>query len=273
MGVQTEIRIAGDQIAVQQGRKKLIAAPLAQVVAYLGRAGLGREEFEVLPRGVRIVQHRRDAVAMGLEIAPHTRRVRWLADDSKAPFGPGASYAEYFVSFPFIMLLLVFRGGSLTGQQQLYYRTESLDRGDDLRLPNLYNVAEGYGQRCWVCLQHCPDVGGLEWHAKISAVVDHTFSAAFNRSSEEHEGNSYWSAHKAVDPRVATMEAWQEATRADRRMALSVAWTPAETTARAELRKMLDEVVRPRKLANATDFAGIVSAAAGAARRAARRTS
>ena len=55
-------------------------------------------------------------------------------------------------------------------------------------------------------------------------------------------------------------------------MALSVEWTSADTTAGAELRIMLDRVVRPRKLDNATQFAGIVTAAAGAAERAKRRT-
>ena len=264
MPVEPVIRIAGDQVAVHQGRKKLTAAPLPRVVEYIDGAGAGREEFAVRPRGARIVQPRRDAVAMGLEIPPHTRRVRWLADDSKAPFGPRAKYADYFVSFPFIILLLVFRHGNLTGQQQLYYRSESLDSGDDLLLPNLYNVAEAYGQRCWMCLQHVQGVGRMKWDAKISVIVDHTFSAAFNRSAEEHEGNSYWTARPAVDPRVATMEAWQEATRADRRMALSVAWKPAGTTASAELRNMLDQVVRPRQLGNATQFAGIVAAAAAA---------
>jgi hypothetical protein len=267
MPAEPEIRIEGDQISVLQGKKRLTAAPLSKVIEYIDGAGAGQEEFAVRPRGARIVQARRDAIAMGLEIAPHTRRVRWLADDSKVPFGPRAKYAEYFVSFPFIVLLLVFRRGGLTGQQQLYYRNQSLDSGDDLLLPNLYNVAVGYGQRCWVCLQHCPNVGRMPWDVKIATVVDHIFSAAFNRSSEEHEGNSYWSAHTAVDPRVASMETWQEATRADRRMALSLAWTPAGTTAGAELRNMLDQVVRPRKLGNATDFAGIVTAAAGAAKR------
>lgn len=272
MQSQPEIRISGDQVAVHQGSKKLIAASLPEVIETIEGAGAVHEEFAVRPRGARIVQARRDAVAMGLEILPHTRRVRWLADDSELPYGRGAKYADYFVSFPFIVLLLVFRRGSLTGQQQLYYRTESLDRGEDLLLPNLYNVAKGYHQRCWVCLQHVPDVGKLAWDVKIASIVDHTFSAAFNRSSEEHEGNSYWSGGKAVDPRVASMEAWQEASRADRRMALSVPWEPAGTTASNELREMLDRVVRPKKLQSATDFAGMVSSAAAAASQAKRRT-
>ena len=266
MAVRPQIRIAGDEVVVHQGRKKLATALLSQVMEFIEGARVGREEFTVRPRGARIVATRRNAVAMALEISPHARRVRWLADDSKAPFGRRAKYSEYFVCFPFVVLLLVFRDGSLTGQQQLYYRNQSLDTGDDLLLPNLYNVAEGYGQRCWVCLQHVPDVGEMEWNVKIATIVDHIFGAAFNRSSEEHEGNSYWSAHTAVDPRVASMEAWQEATRADRRVALSLPWKPAGTTAAQELRNMLDEVERLRRIATATDLAGIVSAARGSAR-------
>ena len=267
MPVEPEVRIKGNQVAVLQGRKKLTAGVLPEVMEFIDGAG-GREEFAVRPRGARIVQTRRDAVAMALEIAPHTRRVRWLADDSKAAYGRRATYSEYFVSFPFIVLLLVFRGGGLSGQQQLYYRRESLDSGDGLLLPNLYNVAEGYGQRCWVCLQHVPPVYAMAWDQKISTVVDHVFSAAFNQSAERHEGNSYWTTPAAVDERVATMAAWQSATRADRRMALSIPWTDAGTTASAELRQMLDRVVRPRSLNTSTEFAGLVTAAVGAARRA-----
>ena len=272
MASEPVIRIAGDQVVVLHGRKKLSSAPLTQLIEYLDGAGSGREEFAIRPRGARIVQVRRDAVAMALEIPPHSRRVRWLADDSEAPFGPKAKYGEYFVSFPFIVLLLVFRRGALTGQQQLYYRNQSLDCGEELLLPNLYNVAEGYGQRCWLCLQHAPDVGSMEWDAKIATIVDHTFSAAFNRSAEEHEGNSYWSAQSAVDERVASMQAWQDATRSNRRVALDIAWQPAETTARTELRKMLDQVVRRRRLASATDLAGILTSASAATRRARKKS-
>ena len=271
MATEPVIRIAGDQVAVLQGRKKLGSVPLSQLIEYIGGAGAGREEFAVRPRGARIVQSRGDAIAMALEIPPHARSVRWLADDSKVPFGPRAKYGEYFVSFPFTVMLLVFRGGSLTGQQQLYYRNQSLDCGEELLLPNLYNVAEGYGQRCWVCLQHVPDVASLDWDAKIATIVDHTFSAAFNRSSEEHEGNSYWSAQPAVDPRVSSIEAWQEATRANRRVGLDIAWQPAGTNAGEELRKMMDQVVRRRRLETATELAGAVTAAAAATRRANRK--
>ena len=108
--------------------------------------------------------------------------------------------------------------------------------------------------------QHVPDLSGLSWPEKVSSVIDHTFSAAFNKSSEQHEGNSYWGPKRCPDPRVASVEAWQNATRVDRRVALDIQWTRAGTTAGSELRSMLDNVVRPRKLRTATELAGLIAA-------------
>ena len=264
-----ELRIRGDRVSVRQGRKVLVEAPLDGFMKSLVRASDRDLEPDVLPRGARLWWRRGDAVAVAVEVGPQARTVRWLADDSEVPFGRGARYRDAFLSFPYIVLLLVFRGGALTGLQQLYYRNDSLDAGGELLLPNLYNVAEGYGQRCWLCLQNLRDVGRLpSWSSKIAAVGDHVFSAAFNQSSEMHEGNSYWGAMKTLDPRVKSVEAWEAATRENAWFALDVKWRPAGVTASVELRSMLDCVVAPSNLANATDLAGLV---AGAGRKQRRR--
>ena len=254
-----EIRIVGERVRVHMGRKKLAEAALGDLLDFLGQAGEPPNGFPIRPSSARIWVERRDAVAAAFELPPHARTVRWLKDGSKVPFGRKASYEQVYLSFPWVVLLLVFRGGALTNQQQLYYRTESMDTGEDLLLPNLYNVAQGYGQRCWVCLQHVKDVSSLPWPDKVARIVDHTFSAAWNRSSEEHEGNSYWSRAGKVDERVATIAAWQEASRANRRFALDVKWEPAGTTASSELRTMLDRVVKPSRPTNAEQLASLVA--------------
>jgi hypothetical protein len=264
-----ELRIRGDRVSVRQGRKVLVEAPLGGFVERIARGSDRNVEPDVLPRGTRLWWRRGDAVAVAVEVGPQARTVRWLADDSEAPFGRGARYRDAFLSFPYIVLLLVFRDGSLTGLQQLYYRTDSLDAGEELLLPNLYNVAEGYGQRCWLCLAKLGDLSELpSWSSKIAAVGDHVFSAAFNQSSERHEGNSYWGAMKTLDPRVKSVEAWEAATRENAWVALDVKWKPAGVTASAELRSMLDRAVAPASLENATDLAGLV---AGAGRKQRRR--
>lgn len=259
MPLEPEIRITGAKVRVQQGKKKLADLPIEQMIDTIYGGCERACRFEIRPQNARIWEVRGNAVAAAFELPPHARTVRWLADDSKAPYGPKASYRNYYVSFPYIVLLVVFRGGGLTGQHQLYYRTESLDTGEDLKLPNLFNVAEGYGQRCWVCLEQLGDLSEFDWPGKVSRIVDHVFCAAFNRSSEEHEGNSYWTRQQSIDPRVASMEAWEEASREDRRVGLAVPWEPAGTTASAELRKMLNTVVRPNRIRSSADLAALIS--------------
>jgi hypothetical protein len=239
---EPELQIAGNEVRVRSRRKTLGTAPLGDFVRALAAAS-GSGPDVVLPRGVRILRQRGEMLGVAVEVPPGARRVRWIADDSKAPFGPRAHYREVYLGFPFVIIVLVLHGGRPTGLQQLFYRRAPLERSDDpLLLPNMYNVAQGYGQMCWVCLQHLhaePDWSPCQ---TISAAVDHVFSAAFNRSSDLHEGNSYWEMMRDVDARVGSIEAWQEATRADRFFALSVPWRPAGTSIHAELDSMLARV-------------------------------
>jgi hypothetical protein len=264
---EPQVRIVGERVIVEQGRRRLLEAPLGAVVsaivAAVERPGRGR----VLPRGVRMVRERRDALALAVEIAPRARRVRWLCADSPRPFGRGATYAQYFLSFPYVVVLLVLRQGELTGLQQLYYRVESMDEGEDLLLPNLFNVAQGYGQRCWLCLQNVGPLADLSWGRKVDTISEHLFSAAFNQSAETHEGNSYWSASKAVDARVESPEAWDAATRENPWFSLDVPWRPAETTVTAELDAMLDRVVAPLQIGSSTELSGLITGAQGRGRR------
>ncbi len=258
---QPEVHIIGDAVTVRHGRHALVSAELADVVAELVSGFEHSPSCGVLPRDVRMWRQRDEVVGLVVEIPCHARTIRWLSEDSRSDFGSGAYYANYFLGFPYVELLLVFRRGSLTGMQQLYYRRAPLGEDEELLLPNLYNVAEGYGQRCWVCLVNMRDVGRLHWSAKVEAIVDHLFSSAWNRSSEVHEGNSYWGAMRDLDPRVNSIEAWQDATRANPRFALDIPWKPAGTTATAELRMMLDRVQSELKVSNSTHLAGIVSRA------------
>jgi hypothetical protein len=263
-----ELRISGDTVQVRSGRSKLAEVPVADFVRAVARAA-GPGPYVVVPRGVRLTRDCGDVLAVAVEVPPGARRVRWIRDDSPEPFGRGATYREVQLAFPFVIVLLVLHRGHLTGHQQLYYRTEPLASADDpLLLPNMYNVAQGYGQRCWVCLQHVRQE--RDWTADqiISAAVDHIFSAAFNRSSDVHEGNSYWEMMRDVDPRVASVDAWEESTRASRGFPLEVAWRPADTSVRAELDAMVGQLqssLPPKP--TATHLAGLVTRARSSRRR------
>ena len=261
MTVEPEIRILGDRVEVRQGRKTLQQAPLAAVLAAVAATAQHAPSCGIVPQGVRLWYERRDAVAVAIEIPARARTVRWLSDRSPAPYGRRARYEECFLGFPFMVILIVLRRGELTGVQQLYYRREPLDAGENLLLPNLCNVAQGYGLRCWLCLQNLQPLVRLTWPQKVAAIAEHVFSAAFNESSERHEGNSFWTSHPPVDPRVATLGAWREATRKNAWFALELPWRPAGTTASVELASMLDRVVAPSRVHTAADLWSLISTA------------
>ncbi len=147
---EPELRIIGDSAHVRLGRKKLASVPLADFIRGVAQASPG-EEAVLLPPGVRLMKRRGKVIALALELAPQARRVRWLADDSEAPYGKDARYRDAYLAFPYVVVLLVLHEARLTGQQQLYYRRSPLEAPDDpLLLPNHFNVAAGYGQRCWL---------------------------------------------------------------------------------------------------------------------------
>jgi hypothetical protein len=257
------LRVEGERVQLFQGKDPLGTTSVEEAVEALAANRDVTPSCGVLPRGVRLVRERGDATALVVEVPPQLRTVRWLDDDSPQPFGPKARYRERFLAFPYLVLLVVFRRGALTGAQQLYYRNEPLDAGEELLLPNLYNVAEGYGLRCWLCLAALSGLSPLAWPAKVDRIIEHVFWASFNQSSEVNEGNSYWGRMQGIDPRVASLDAWEEASRADRRFPLSVAWQPAGTTASAELERMLDAVVQARPLRSAADLAALLATRPG----------
>lgn len=261
--MEPEIRIRGGQAVVRSGRKTIAQASVARLIQGITTRSSPLPSCGYVPEGVRVWTERGDSVGLVLEIPPDARSVRWLADGSRAAFGPKARYRTAYLSFPYCVLLLVLRQGALTGVQQLYYRTKPLAENDDrLLLTNLPNVSRGYDLQSWVCLMNVRDLSRLSWPKKLAAVRQHVFGAAFNRSSEVHEGNSYWTSSKAVEARVRTLQAWEQATRADPYFTLGVRWRPAGTTALAELDSMLGRVVADQPLETATDLAGVIAASA-----------
>jgi len=264
-----ELRIAGEEVAVKLRRKTLVRAPLADFVKSVARAGTAWPDV-ILPTGVRIYRPRGSCVGIAVEIPPQARTVRWIADDSEADYGAGTRYQERFLAFPYVVLLLVLRGGRPSGWQQLYYRRAPLESHDDqeLLLPNMSNVARAYEQRAWLCLQHLARTPRSDLATTIRSVVDHVFNAAFNRSADVHEGNSYWGAMRGVDSRVASLDAWEAATRENRWFPLEVPWESAGVTASEELASMLDRVSNPLSDApNARQLAGLVNVAAALGRK------
>jgi hypothetical protein len=241
------IEIGTDQVECRQDGTRAFAAPLKEFLAALDERADVLPLPEAIPEGVRFVRRRGNAVVLVIEEKPQQRTVRWLSDESSTPFGKGAIYRTARLAFPFVVAVLAFRGGALTGQQQCFYRVEPLRRlSDPLLLPNLYNVAAAYGQQCWLCLANLrTDLRPLSWNDKVREIRRHLWGAGFNRSSEIHEGMSYWTTMRKVDRRVETIETWEEASREDPFFPLKVAWRPAGRTVGDVINEMIGRVGPP----------------------------
>jgi hypothetical protein len=226
------IELVGEQARCKLDGKETLSAALADFLAMIVEHGDSLSLPDAIPEGVRFIRRRGEVVVLVIEEKPQVRTVRWLTDDSPVSYGSGAVYRIARLAFPFMVLIIAFRGGELTGYQQCFYRSVPLRRLDDqLFLPNLYNVARGYGQPCWICLANLTkSLSTLPWEDKVREIRAHLWGAGFNRSSEEHEGMSYWQAMRQVDPRLKNLAVWEEASKKDPFFPLTVKWQSAGTT-------------------------------------------
>jgi hypothetical protein len=180
-------------------------------------------------------------------------------------------YRTVRLAFPFVVTVLAFRDGGLTGFQQCFYRTAPLSQlSDPLLLPNMFNVANGHGQQCWLCLANLRvDLRALSWNNKLQEIRQHLWYAGFNKSSEVHEGNSYWSTMRKVDRRYETVETWEQASLENRYFPLDVHWTPSGQTIGGVIDQMIANVSAP-PVTSVAHLAHLISLLA---RRAASRSS
>jgi hypothetical protein len=254
------IEIVGDEVVCRQNGNKAFAAPMKDFMSALAERADAWPFPEMIPDGVRFFRRRGTAMVLVVEEKPQLRTVRWLADDSSAPFGRNAAYRRVRLAFPFVVTVLGFRDGGLTGFQQCFYRTAPLSQlSDPLLLPNMFNVANGHGQQCWLCLANLKvDLRRLSWNDKLQEIRQHLWYAGFNKSSEVHEGNSYWSTMRRLDRRYETVETWEEASLKNRYFPLEVVWKPAGQTVGGVVDQMIGSVSAP-PLTTVTHLVQLVS--------------
>jgi hypothetical protein len=226
------IEIRAERVSCKQDGKEALSAPLVPFLGALVEQAEGKYLSEAIPEGVRFIRGRGEATVLALEEPPAVRTVRWLSERSPAPYGTRALYQTARLAFPFVVLVVAFRAGALTGYQRCFYRVAPLEKvTDTLLLPNLLNVASGHGQPCWLCLASLTEnLACLPWSEKVRVLWNHVFGAAFNRSAEVHEGSSYWGAMRSIDPRHTSLAAWEEASRKDPYFMLGVRWRPLGQT-------------------------------------------
>ena len=261
--MDVRIEIAGDRVILKQDEQEALSVPLTTFLASLVERSDTAPFPDAIPEGVVFVRRRGDFVALVIEEKPKARTVSWLTDDSPKHFGPDARYRKVRLAFPFVVLVIVFRGGNLTGLQQCFYRREPLTSLDNpLCFPNLYNVANGHGQLCWLCLANLrQDLSGLTWAERVRTIQQHLWGGGWNRSSEVHEGMSYWGAMRP-DRRLDTLESWEQESRRDPYFAVNVDWKPVGKTVGQVVDEMLAALTTARPPNSFRDLVRVLAQAA-----------
>lgn len=225
--MDVRLEIAGTRVVGKCGGVEVMSASVQDFVAALSERADHLALPEPIPDGVRLVRRRGSATVLVIEEMPQVRTVRWLADDSPAPKGPGAAYQTVRLAFPFVVLVVAFQDGALVDDfQQCFYRSAPIKTLDDpLCYPNLYNVRDSGGQECWLCLKGLEtELSPLSWQDKVRALRGHLWGAGFNRSVEMTGARSYWELMREVDPRVASVTRWAAETEKDPFFPLTVTW-------------------------------------------------
>ncbi len=209
----------------------------------------------VLPDGTKCVIPIKGGVILVHQTPPQVYGFRWITDDSEVAYGPGTRYRNVRLSLPYVIVLAVFgtqkRGVPVLSQNnECYFSNSPLEaQGLDtpLSYPALLNCSklEAVGEHglplSLICTEHLSrketrghktlDASLLEG---LGGLLRHLFESGFNRSSENHEGASGFSASldAKIDPRIASVEAWEEATNDDPLFAIQVPWLPVGKTLR-----------------------------------------
>jgi hypothetical protein len=234
-----------DQLTLHQGKVVItteegqrLERPEGQLLEMLRGEFLPPLGAAALPDGVKFYDWRPPYLVVVHQLPPHVRQFRWIADDSPVGFGPGTTYRKVRLSIPYAVTFAVYAqqgaGLFLTGANELYFRNEPLRcRADRLGYPALLNVSRipaPKRHRAWICTQYLQWPPEADWTGQLQALLEHTWNGGFNRSSEAHEGASWYGASQGVHPDLHPVEKWERASAANDAFALGVPWKPAPLT-------------------------------------------
>jgi hypothetical protein len=250
------------------------------VKALLEKAHANRENScqVVLPDGVKTFLSRGRMVIWVHQMSPRVCSLRWIAEGSKAPYGPDAAYRLVRIALPYVCVFVVFRrirGGrmELTHKNECFFRNKPLTSLDDkLMYPALLNCSKfRNGDRkplAWLCTQHLNIelLAGIAqeneyMRTALAKVLSCLWDTGFNFSSERHEGDSWFSetVRRKVDPRISSVKSWQEATEQDPLFAVDVPWLETGKSVREIADRIFDmNGAREMTFESARDLARLI---------------
>ena len=221
-----------------------------------------RDTTVFLPARTRYVKVRGASTGLALELPPEIRRVTW----SPTKMGTGGGYTSHWLAFPYVFHICIFytiegdeayRGG--LEEMRVYYRNAPLSSSDDaLYLPNLFNVQVDptLTSNCRACLRgHPEDLQNLPLAEQVEILLNFFWESGFNL---DIESNGFDRA-RTLDPRISSLEAWEEASKTDPLFPLRIPWEPAGCT----LRQVMDRLIGLRHtdvkpLRSASDLADLM---------------
>jgi hypothetical protein len=229
------IHVCGGKVVVTTEEGQRIERPESELLEMLRHELLPPLGRCALPDGLKLIHWRDPLLLLVHQMPPHVRRLRWITDDSPEDFGPGTRYRPVRLSIPYAITLALYQkhaaGLTLTHNNELYFRNEPLRSCDDrLCYPALLNVsriAMPRRAKAWICTQHLHYPPQADWTEQFRALLEHTWNGGFNRSSERHEGQSFYGDAKGVHRDLHPVERWEQATARDETFALRVSWKAA----------------------------------------------
>jgi hypothetical protein len=234
------ITIEGETITATSPEGAQATMSVARFAEVMG-AGRMDTGGVILPDGVKAVLSSGALTVWVHQTPPRVHQLRWIAEGSGAPFGPGAEYRDVRISLPYVIVLAVFCSGpggrpTLTGGNECFFLNKPLESlADELLFPALLNCsrfvpAEGH-PLSWICTQYLKPPAaarqadkGKVMRAGLRALLSCLLETGFNYSSEHHEGSSWFTESRKCDPRIETVDRWQEATARDPLFAIEVPW-------------------------------------------------
>ncbi len=263
------IEIVGEKARLMGEEKGGQRAPLRQVAFrdFLGSIVTSMDSSQrdctlFLPAGTRYVAVRGASTGLVVELPPEVRRVTW----SPAKMEKGGAYTSHWLAFPYTIHICIFYtiegdeayAGGLE-EMRVYFRNAPLQSPDDaLYIPNLYNVQVDpvLTSNCRACLRgHPEDLETLPLAEQVDTLLNFFWETGFNL---DIESNGFERARN-LDPRISSLEAWEEASKADPLFPLQIRWEPAGCTSRQVMDRLMDvrhASVKP--LRGASDLADLM---------------
>jgi len=226
-------------------------APLEAVLRYA--AHVMPPPLPLLPPGSRWLCRRKDLLCLVVEDPPQCRTLRV----SRGKQGED-EYHAYRLAFPYVIYVLNFYREGFE-EMKMFFRNSSLSSLRDTlyhtNLPNVRGEPGHYGSQR-VCLRYRPEMlEGVPLAQAVPALLQFFWSTGFNQDI----ANSAFERAQSLDPRFASLKAWEAASREHPLFPLEVDWEPAGRDLPglwAECLKLHGETAAP--IATASELADIL---------------